>query len=62
MLIEIRFRTENAAFADEPEAEIRRVMAEAARIAMVIHGASEDEAAPLRDSNGNTIGSVTVTP
>lgn len=54
MIITIRLQTENAAFTDNPS-ELRDILAEA--IALVL---GETRSATLRDSNGNTVGSVTV--
>jgi hypothetical protein len=57
MTITIRLKTDNAAFEDDREGELLRIFGQAA-LAVVQYGASRKS---LRDSNGNTVGSVTVT-
>jgi hypothetical protein len=52
--ITVKFRTENAAFKDDGEFEVNRVLEEAKRIIKDPSGGQL-----LRDSNGNTVGYVT---
>ncbi len=54
MTITIKLTTDNAAFSDNP-AELRDIL----RIA-IAHVLDKTDRATLRDSNGNTVGSVTV--
>ena len=55
MTITIKIHTDNAAFEDR-EAEIARILA---RVCREFYGFGSTPT-PLRDSNGNTVGSVTV--
>lgn len=59
MTITIKINTDNAAFEDDKATEVHRIVREAVAI---LNGDDYGPGAfPVRDSNGNTVGSVTVT-
>lgn len=60
MNVTVTIDTDNAAFADDAGWEVARILRELAdRLAVDIH---QCHAGPIRDVNGNTCGTWTVTP
>lgn len=58
MQINIQFRTDNAAFDEEPEIEVGRILEELAK--MLRHdGVDRGSGIPLFDLNGNRVGEYT---
>ena len=63
MELKIAIRMENAAFGDQPEQEMARILSElAARLENgYLDLTDEGDSIPLRDHNGNKVGSAEVT-
>ena len=61
MQVMIQFDTDNAAFEDDFEAELRAVMKAATDRAIRMHSRDESGCRALRDTNGNLIGWTTYT-
>jgi hypothetical protein len=60
MKITIDIRTENAAFKDDRDAEIHRILSKFAD-SILRHGMGNNLSQPVTDSNGNTVGKFKVT-
>jgi hypothetical protein len=56
MKVVINIKTDNAAFEDDPEAEVKRILIQA-----VMDTATGNREGNLRDSNGNKVGTFIVT-
>jgi hypothetical protein len=60
MKITIEFSTDNAAFADNGMAQELSDVLDGVRRVLVKHASGQNPGMSVRDSNGNTIGQVTV--
>ena len=59
MRILVEFATDNAAFEDNPN-EVERILDSAFEFARLYAGADTNAKRIIRDTNGNTVGAVTV--